>query len=106
MKKKTFFFLLFIIAGRSDLFAQLSDTPILWLKADSGIILSSGNITSWLDQSGKNNSVRQDSEWARPTLLTNQINGHSAVKFQGWNHFLIGPSVFPCKKDYTITAVI
>jgi hypothetical protein len=106
MKKKTLFFLLFILVVASDLFAQMSDTPILWLKADSGITLSSGNIVSWLDQSGKNNSVRQDSVWAQPILLTNLINGHSAVKFQGWNHFLTGPSVFPCKRDYTITAVI
>src|SRR4051812_41949254 len=106
MIKKHLILLIFSLAT-ANVFAQSSSGPILWLQADSGISVNIDKVSSWADQSGHKNTATQPDPNHQPTYLPNIVNGHSAIKFYGWPYqFLNAPSIFPCKKDYTITAVI
>jgi hypothetical protein len=43
---------------------------VLWLRADLGITLNSGNVSAWADQSGSGHSVSQGTGSAQPTYVT------------------------------------
>ncbi len=66
-----------------------SSTLRLWLKSNSGVLTNStGNVTNWLDQSGNNNTASPPTVLARPTFVTNSINGNPVLRFDGINHTL------------------
>ncbi|MDP4219828.1 MAG: T9SS type A sorting domain-containing protein [Bacteroidota bacterium] len=102
---KYIFFPIFLLVP-CLLFAQIPGGSLLWLQADNGVIQTAGKVSQWTDRSGKGNSVLQSQSGSQPQLLANSLNGHSIVKFHGWNEYLVGPHVFPCYKDYTVTAVV
>ena len=61
---------------------------LLWLKADAGITADgSGNVSSWADQSG-NYNLTQGTTGNDPTLITSDLNGKPALRFNGsqWLH--------------------
>ncbi len=77
---------------------------LLWLRADTGVVLESGHVAIWKDQSGKGNDVRMTDTSSRPDPGTVAINGHSSIVFHGLN-FLEGPNIFPAEHDYSIAVV-
>ena len=65
----------------------------LWLKADSGVTADgSGNVTAWADQTG-NNVLTQTSGGNEPLLVTNDINGAPALRFNGNQYIHSGNSL-------------
>ncbi len=55
----------------------------LWLRADKGIELTSGKVSTWYDYSGSAHHVTQSDGPTRPTLVEAIIGGHSVVRFVG-----------------------
>jgi len=53
----------------------------LWLKPDAGVILTSGKVSTWSDQSGKGNDFTQATSANRPTVDAASVNGRDALKF-------------------------
>ncbi len=91
-------FILLVGAGLSaqgvtpDQIAGLS----LWLKADSGVVLTSGGVSQWLDASGNNNNAVQNTDSSyRPTLNPSvpELNGYPAVHFDGIDDLLNGTTM-------------
>src|SRR6266851_8483994 len=77
--------------GTSDYSNEATATPaaglvsmplnelILWLKADAGH--GAGNISSWVDQSGRGNHAIQTATANRPLAVNGAINGHPVARF-------------------------
>lgn len=55
----------------------------LWLNADEGIAESEGAVATWQDQSGNNYDFTTSDATERPTLVSNAVNGHAALRFDG-----------------------
>ncbi|MGD1871795.1 MAG: DUF4347 domain-containing protein, partial [Mastigocoleus sp.] len=62
----------------------------LWLKADTGVTETGGQVSEWNDQSGNKNDVSQTNSNSQPTLnnTRNNINGQSVINFDGNDDFL------------------
>jgi len=106
--KRGFLFLvvsLSLISGR--IVAQApSDGLVLWLKADKGIITDTKGLDSlWQDQSGNKTDAFQTTNTLRPSIVKNDINGRSALRF-GNGTFLNAPSRFPVNSSYTVIVVM
>ncbi|MEO6938737.1 MAG: sialate O-acetylesterase [Candidatus Kapaibacterium sp.] len=80
--------------------------PLLWLKADTGVVVSNGIVTRWLDQSGNGYGAKQDTLTAQPTLLPNAQFTLPAVRFNGTTNFMECASVFPTNSDYSLLYVV
>ncbi|MFH0895776.1 MAG: hypothetical protein V2A54_15180, partial [Bacteroidota bacterium] len=77
-----------------DIFSPASlDSVVLWLRADSGLILSGPNITQWKDQSGKGNDATQATSLSRPVLDTTYLKNTNTLTFDGVNDFLNFPTL-------------
>lgn len=90
-------FFLFSIELKAQSFTpdQISGLS-LWLKADSGIILSAGTVSQWSDISGNNNNAVQNTDSSyRPSLIPSvpELNGYPAVHFDGVNDLLNGTTI-------------
>lgn len=55
----------------------------LWLKADAGVTETGGSISNWFDQSGYDLQAVQGTSASQPTLLSNALNSHPTVRFDG-----------------------
>ena len=76
----------------------------LWLKADTGTIINGTNqISEWHDQSGKGNTMIQSISNQQPILVSNQLNGHNIVHFNGLTSNLQSESLFNLSNSHTIT---
>jgi hypothetical protein len=71
---------------------QRSANLVTWLRADAGVVYSSGQVSSWLDQSGNGNNGTQLTSGNQPSLVTGAINGLPAVGFNGTSQYLQLPS--------------
>ena len=60
---------------------QVSDCA-LWLRSDD-LVTSGSNVTTWNNKVNSNKNAGQSTATKQPTLQTNQINGLSAVRFDG-----------------------
>ncbi len=67
---------------------------LMWLMANDGVTLSSGNVSHWSDRSGNGNSPSQSNSSNRPGYSTSAINELPAVSFNGSSQFLSIPSGF------------
>jgi hypothetical protein len=57
---------------------------VLWLNAESGIVLDANNkVSSWNDQSISGFSFNQITDAKKPIVLSNAINNRPAVQFSG-----------------------
>jgi len=79
-----------------------TDNLQLWLVADSINQSNSTNVTSWSDVSGNNHDAAQGSASLQPLYLTNQVNSHSAVRFDGSNDFLTGSHSYSAQNVYAV----
>lgn len=60
---------------------QRSDDMLLWLRADSGVAVASGTVTSWADQSSYASNATQSVQTSQPRVLTNELNGLPTMDF-------------------------
>lgn len=76
------FFTIIILALSINAFAQIpSDSLSLWLRSDSGVVLSSSNVVQWNDQSG--NDRNAITTLGNPQFVTNEICGNPVIRFDG-----------------------
>ncbi|MDB5035593.1 MAG: Beta-lactamase protein [Chlorobi bacterium] len=80
--------------------------PLLWLKADSGVVTSGGKVTRWVDRSGHGYAAKQDSAALQPALLPNAMFNLPAVRFSGLGDFMEASPVFPVGSDYSLLFVV
>ncbi len=84
---------------------NLSAGQRLWLRSDSLQIVN-GKIAQWYDRSGNGFHAIQNTVSSRPTLAPiSPFIAHSAVKFDGVDDFLSGPTI-PGIQNSSITAFI
>ena len=62
-----------------------SATNVFWLDANSGTSLNGPNVTAWADRSGNNSDATPAAANARPTLVSNNVNGYPSIDFDGNN---------------------
>jgi hypothetical protein len=67
----------------------------LWLRADAGISQTAGSVSQWNDQSGAGNNCSQSTSANRPfqVLSVPELNGNSAIRFDGTNDLLNGTTI-------------
>lgn len=82
------------------------DGCTIWLRADVGVTLISGNVSAWADQSGIGYSAAQATSANRPGWNASGLNGLPYLSFDGsaQNLIVTGPNVSPT--DWLIFAVI
>ncbi|MCB0802888.1 MAG: T9SS type A sorting domain-containing protein [Flavobacteriales bacterium] len=61
---------------------------VLWLDANSLNLNNNDPVSSWTDLSGNNNHAVQATSSKKPVFLTNEINGHPSISFDGSNDVL------------------
>lgn len=54
----------------------------LWLKSDTGVLVSNNRVTGWQDQSGHRRDAEVSSAVA-PELIPNQLHGFPVLRFSG-----------------------
>jgi hypothetical protein len=88
---------------QSDTSGVVTTGLMLWLKADVGVTQSSGNVSSWTDQSG-NFTVTQATSGDQPTYVSSGINGKPALRFNG-SQWLYNSKNMALNADMTIVTV-
>lgn len=90
--------------------AQLPDpSPLpttglqLWLKADAGVVDDDGLVSQWSDQSGNGNNATASGA-ARPSYVTNSLNGKPGLQFSG-NQLLLTNNFYPVNYNTPITMI-
>lgn len=80
---------------------------VLWLRADLGVTLISGKVSSWDDQSGLGNHVTQSVSGSRPNLgLLQNGNNREAVHFTSSNSQFLGRPFTGLPMSSSITAFV
>jgi len=76
--------------------APFSPTDIaglgLWLKADAGVTVSGGFVTTWADQSGNGNNASIATIGEEPTFISSFSNAKPAIQFNGTTQIMQIPS--------------
>ena len=67
--------------------------PVMWLRADVGVITNASGVTVWEDQSGLGNDVTQGTAANEPALLSPAVNGLPAVDFLGDDWLMFGSAL-------------
>ncbi|NDD55914.1 hypothetical protein EBZ39_18960 [bacterium] len=81
---------------------QVSDC-VLWLRSDD-LVTSGSNVTTWNNRVNSNKNAGQATATKQPTLVSNQINGLSAVRFDGTDDCLTIAS-FDLRVEITVFLV-
>jgi secreted trypsin-like serine protease len=55
----------------------------IWLRADAGVISSSGKVSSWQDQSGNGNHATMSLSSRQPSIVTGALNSLPVIRFSG-----------------------
>lgn len=81
----------FAAAGGGD----FNETDLLWRVRADDLVLSDGDpVVTWTDLSGNGRDWAQATSARRPTLQTNEVNGHAAVQFAtASSQYLDGPDL-------------
>lgn len=65
------------------LFSQIPrDNLDLWLKSDTGVLVTNNQVRGWMDQSGHHRDAEVSSA-ITPELVPNQLNGFPVLRFSG-----------------------
>jgi len=90
--------------------AQIPSTNLMvHLDAGSGVNVTDDRVDSWDDLSGLGNHGQVEQSSTRPYLVSNVINGHSAVYFNGTNHYIYLPTTINLglqNNDYELFVVV
>ena len=81
---------------------QISDC-VLWLRSDD-LVTSGSSVTTWNNKVNANKNAGQATATKQPTIQSNQINGLSAVRFDGTDDCLTIAS-FDLRAETTIFLV-
>lgn len=75
---------------------QPSANLLQWLRADAGVTSSSGNVSTWSDQSGNGNDATQSTGALQPSLVAGTINNAvlPTVTFDGSSQYMSSASDF------------
>ncbi|MEX0811979.1 MAG: PKD domain-containing protein [Chitinophagales bacterium] len=67
----------------------------LWLRADSGVVMTSDTVSQWSDLSGNDFHATQLNTPNKPVFIpsVSEINNYPAISFDGANDFLNGPQI-------------
>lgn len=79
-----------------------SDNLEFWLIADSLNQADLSSVSNWNDVSGNARSASQGNASLQPQYRTNQVNGHSTVRFDGSNDFLTGSFNYNAQMVYAV----
>lgn len=82
--------------GTLEVFSPINVTNLaVWLRADSGVILSGGTVSQWSDGSGNNLHASQSTPANAPSIVTNValLNNKPALLFDGSNDALNGLTI-------------
>lgn len=94
----------FCAAGQAGGFSPSSLPGLIsWYRSDLGVTIETG-VSSWMDLSGGGNHLLQPVAAEQPTLLTNQLDGHPAIRFDGIDDHLLSLTV-PAASPRTIYIV-
>jgi hypothetical protein len=63
----------------------------MWLRADAGVTQNAGAVSRWSDRSGNASDAVQATATAQPRLISNAINSHPVVRFDGKSSFMTFP---------------
>src|SRR5436190_17193083 len=85
--------------------SQVPSGPLVWLRADKGVVIANGHVSKWLDQSGNENDAVMSEASHQPLFAASTVNGQPAIVFDG-GAYLQCPNVFPTLHDYTICTVV
>jgi len=112
---KKFSFLLFIFfffICNTVLFSQIKPNQLsslkLWLKADSGVVVSGSNVTQWSDVSNNGNNFSQADTASQPVLISSVpgLNNLPSIYFDGGN-YLSGGDILDLENfDISIVCLI
>lgn len=64
-------------------FAQPAPGSKVWLSADVNVLVSSGTVSNWFDQSGNGNNAWMTTVSRRPVLVNSALNGRPVISFRG-----------------------
>jgi PKD repeat protein len=67
----------------------LIDSCQLWLRADTGVTLDAGLVSTWQDSSPNQLLVSQSNAALQPSLLNNAFNQLPAINFDGTDRFVV-----------------
>jgi hypothetical protein len=73
-----------------------TSTLRMWFRPESGVTLSSGQVSAWADQSGYGNSLTGPSGSRPVTATSSSLNNQTVMRFSGAQYFssaLSGPNV-------------
>ncbi len=59
-----------------------------WLRTDNNLIQAGGGVYTWIDINDPSKNPIQTVASSRPDVLTNRINGHSVIQFDGVQQWL------------------
>ena len=82
---------------------QINDC-VLWLRSDD-LVTSGSNVTTWNNKVNSSKNAGQATATKQPTLVSNQINGHAVVRFDGTDDCLTIPS-FSLRAEITVFLVL
>jgi hypothetical protein len=99
------FLILCAISLARNVSAQIPTSPLVWLRADSSVVLSSDTVVAWNDVSGHGNNATPLTSANRPHFLPSGNHGLPAISFDGVAQWLACPNIFPIHKDYTLVVV-
>lgn len=68
---------------------------LLWLRADAGITLTAGKVSSWADQSGNGRHATMATASRQPVLVTGALNAKPVVRFSGAQSLSLASPVSP-----------
>jgi len=100
--------LLSLLGSNIDLAsAQTPAAPLLWFRADTGVIATPrGRISRWKDLSGNGYDAVQSTDSLQPSAVFNATLDRRVVRFDGERSYMTLPSVFPVHTSYTLTVVL
>ncbi len=99
---------------QADIYAAFlaTDPPVppagleLWLKADAGVTADgSGNVSQWVDQGPRHETVTQATTATEPQLVLNSSTGKAALRFNG-SQWLHNSSTLPLGSNQDMTIII
>lgn len=68
---------------------KITNRPLLWLSADSGITKDESDyVSGWIDQSGNGFNASQGTGTNQPLWVDNQLNGKPIIRFDGNDNYL------------------
>jgi PKD repeat protein len=84
MPKRVYFIVFFFLIVSCRVMSQpVMDSLVMWVRADSGVVLSGSNVTQWNDLSGHVNHATQANPSQQPVFIDSAINDLPVIRFDG-----------------------